>query len=178
MAPSDFSDELLESMTSVGGQTPASQQLRDAVLSRTTRTIRNRRRTRRAGLAAALIGCYFGGIATMSLWPAARALNRFAPDSDVALAQNREPVTGTEARRPIRPEDDQTSVGNVQSAAARLTPYERMCRAGDQQLEKHEDIRAAIRSYKKALQLASSDQRSIAPDRDTWLLMALKQSTN
>jgi hypothetical protein len=45
-------------------------------------------------------------------------------------------------------------------------------------LEQYDDVQAAIRSYKKALQLASADQRSIAPDSDTWLLMALKQSIN
>ncbi len=78
----------------------------------------------------------------------------------------------------VRPEDDQIADGSVPPAAARLTPYERLCRTGDQQLEKYDDIQAAIRSYKKALQLASADQRSIAPDRDTWLLMALKQSIN
>jgi len=35
-----------------------------------------------------------------------------------------------------------------------------------------------IRSYKRALQIASVGERSIAPDHDTWLMMALKQSVN
>jgi hypothetical protein len=49
---------------------------------------------------------------------------------------------------------------------------------GDRQLEEYADIPSAARSYKKALQIASSDQHRIAPDRDTWLLMSLKQSSD
>jgi hypothetical protein len=178
MTPSDFSDELLELLTSSGEQLPANQKLRDVVFSRTTRTIRNRRRMRRASLAATLVACYLGGIATMSLWQSPRAVDRFVPGSDAGAVHNGEPVTGTDVRKVIRPEDDQIADDSMPSAEARLTPYERLCRAGDQQLEKHDDIPAATRSYKKALQLASLDQRSIAPDRDTWLLMALKHSIN
>jgi hypothetical protein len=177
MTPDDFSDEILES-TSSDGLTPASQRLRDVVLDRTTRTIRNRQRLRRGTQAITLVACYLGGIATVALWPAARTVDRFEPGSAVASVQNREPVAGTGARRAIRPEDDQIAVGSVPLTAARLTPYDRLRRAGDQQLEKHDDIPAAIRNYKRALQLASSDQLRIAPDHDTWLLMALKQSTN
>jgi hypothetical protein len=178
MAASDSSDELLESMTSAGARMPASHKLRDAVLSRTTRTIRFRRRMRRASLAATLVACYLGGVATVSLWPAANSVERFNPGAAVGLAPNGEPGTSANGQKLIRPEDDQIADGSLPPAAARLTPYERMCRTGNQQLEEHDDILAATRSYKKALQLASSDQRGIAPDHDTWLLMALKQSTN
>src|SRR5262245_3058543 len=163
MAPSDFSDELFESMAPAGTQTPASRQLRDAVLSQTTRTVRNRRRMRHARLATTLVACYLGGIATMSLWSSGRPVDRFASGSD----RSNEPGV----QRLVRPEDDQ--VAEVRPAAAPLSPYERLCRAGDQQLQKYDDIEAATRSYKKALQLASAEQRSIAPDRDSWLLMTL-----
>ena len=176
MTPSDFSDELFESMTSAGAPAPASQALRDAVLSQTTRTIRNRRRIRRATIAATFVACYLGGIATMSLWPSAATANGSKPGS--AVAQNGEPATGPNVRKPVRPEDDQIAAASLPRRAARPTPYERLCRTGDQQLKNNENIQAATRSYKKALQLASSDQRNIAPDHDTWLLMALKQSTN
>jgi hypothetical protein len=178
MPPSDFSDELFESMSSSGAGIPASHELRDAVLSQTTRTIRNRRRMRRASLAATLIACYLGGVATVSLWPADRSADRVVAGSAVESTEHGEHVTGPDVPRVVRPEDDQIADSSVTPAAARLTPYERLCRAGDLQLEKHDDILAATRSYKKALQLASADQRNIAPDRDTWLLMALKQSIN
>jgi hypothetical protein len=178
MTPNDSSDELFESMAPSGTQTPASQQLRDAVLSQTTRTIRNRRRMRHARLATTLVACYLGGIATMSLWSASRPVDRIASGSAGGPTQTGELSTGPGVRRLVRPEDDQVASGSVRPAAARLTPYERLCRTGDQQLAKHDDIQAAARSYKKALQLASAGQRSIAPDHDTWLLMAMKQSTN
>jgi hypothetical protein len=163
MNANDFLDEQFDSMAYAAERIPASQQLRDAVLGRTTRTIRNRRRMRRAGLAAALVGCYLGGIATTSLRPAAR---------------NADGNTGTVARKAVRPEDDQIVADSEQSKAKRITPYERLRRAGDQQLERFENIPAATRTYQKALQMASADQRAIAPEHDTWLLMALKQSSN
>jgi hypothetical protein len=163
----DFSDELFESMASAGGQIPASRELRDSVLLHTTRTIRTRRRLRRAGVAAALIGCYLAGIATVSLRPAGRDADQLLADS--ALGNGKRDADAP-VRRAVRPEDDQIG--------PRLTPYERLRQTGDRQLEKYADIPAATRSYEKALQMASADQRRIAPDRDTWLLMALKQSSN
>jgi hypothetical protein len=166
MSSGDFSDELFESIASFGDQPLASQALRDAVLSSTTRTIRNRRRIRRAGLAAALMACYLGGVATVSLWPADGSAGGLAKTSQIDAQPN--------VRRPMRLEDDLIAT----PPATRLTQYERLCRTGDEQLEKYDDIQAAIRSYKKALQLASADERPIAPDRDTWLMMALKQSIN
>lgn len=169
MTSSDFSDELFEALTPTGAQAPASAQLRDAVLSQTTRAVRNRRRMRHARLAATLVTCYLGGIATMSLWSAGRSADRFVSGVD--------PSNGPDVQRFVRPEDDQVVDVNPRPAV-RLTPYERFCRDGDQQLEKNDDIRAAAHSYKKALQLASAEQRVIAPDRDTWLLMAMKQSNN
>jgi hypothetical protein len=193
MCPSDFSDELFESMTSTTEQIPASHELRDSVLSQTTRTVRNRRRMRRAGIAAALIGCYLGGIATSSLRPANRETRPFdansaAADNSVAaadLATAADPAAGNgkgnaeaPVRKPVRPEDDQIVVSSVRPATSRLTRYERLRQTGDEQLEKFADIPGATRSYQRALQIASSDQRRIAPDRDTWLLMALKHSSN
>jgi hypothetical protein len=181
MCPSDFSDELFQSMTSAAERIPASHELRDSLLSQTTRTVRNRRRMRRAGIAAALIGCYLAGVATVSLRPAGRGAGQLVADS--AAAADPAPgngKTGVRAavRRPVRPEDDQILAGSVQSGTSRLTRYERLRQTGDEQLEKFADIPGATRSYQKALQIASLDQRRIAPDRDTWLFMALKHSSN
>src|SRR6476659_7657765 len=111
MSPGDFLDEPFQSMTSAAERIPASPQLRDSVLRRTTRTIRNRRRLRRAGIAAALVGCYLGGIATMSLRPSVR---------------NGEINGGVVARKAVRPEDDQIAESSVRPAMKRLTQYERL----------------------------------------------------
>jgi hypothetical protein len=178
MTPNDFSDELFESMASSAAQTPASQQLRNAVLAQTTRTVRNRRRMRHARLAATLVACYLGGMATMSLSSTGPPASQLARDSNAGSVQNADRAAEPEPQRLVRPEDDQVADSSLPQSKPLLTPYERLCRTGDQQLEKQDDIQGAMRSYKKALQLASADQRSIAPDRDTWLLMALKQSIN
>jgi hypothetical protein len=168
MCPSNFSDELYESMTFTGERIPASPQLRDSLLSRTNGIIRNRRRVRRVGIVAALVGCYLGGIATVSPWPGSRETGRVVAESAVG---NRE--RGVAMRKLVRPEDDQVALGSV-----RLTPYDRLRRTGDRQLEQYLDIPRATRSYERALQIASVDQRRIAPESDTWLLMALKHSSN
>jgi hypothetical protein len=181
MCASDFSDELFESMTSATEQIPASQQLREDVLNRTTRTVRNRRRMRRAGIAAALIGSYLAGVATVSLRPASRETRSLVADSAATVdsaAGNAKSDAVAAARKPVRPEDDQVLAGSPRPAASRLTRYERLRQTGDEQLEKFADIPGATRSYQRALQIASSDQRRIAPDRDSWLLMALKHSSN
>lgn len=173
MIPSDSPDDLLESVLPSARSTSASRELREAVLSQTTRTIRIRRRVRRASVAATLVACYLGGMATMWLWPATNARNQSAAE----FAQGGESASGTPARKMIRPEDDQVADSDAPTPA-RLTPYERLRRTGDQQLQAQDDMLAAVRTYKRALQVASSEQRSIDPDRDTWLLMALKQSVN
>src|SRR4051794_36675828 len=104
MSLNDLPDELFDSMTPAVGGMPASQQLRDAVLSQTTRTIRNRRRMRRARIAATLVACYLGGIATVSLWPAVGAGDRFKPGSAIGLPQTGE--LADVVRKLVRPEDD------------------------------------------------------------------------
>src|SRR4029078_245626 len=111
MNAGDFSDDPLKSMTSTAERIPASPQLRDAVLSRTTRTIRNRRRLRRGAIVAALIGCYLGGIATGSLRH---------------RTEIREIGAGTVARKLVRPEDDQIADDAAQSASKRITQYDRL----------------------------------------------------
>ncbi len=62
----------------------------------------------------------------------------------------------------------------AQTTVAKLSPYDRLRRAGDRQLEDDNDIAAAAHTYRRALKLASRAQRDIAPDQDTWLLMAMK----
>jgi hypothetical protein len=174
MTPLDSSDEFRELLMPAGGGPPASQALRDAVLAQTTRTVRVRRRLRRAGTATLLLACYAGGIATMRFWPAGAAESHHANVELAGVDQQDEPAALTDSRPLVRPEDDQ----NIDVRAARLSPYERLRRTGDRQLQERDDMVAAARSYTKALQLASADQRSLDPDRDTWLLMALKQSIN
>lgn len=57
----------------------------------------------------------------------------------------------------------------------KLTPFERLLRAGELQFYRYGDIAAATRFYCEALKLATDEQLAIS-DRDNWLLMTLKQS--
>lgn len=57
----------------------------------------------------------------------------------------------------------------------RLSPYERLMRAGDLQFYRRGDLAAAARFYGQAIRLASPDQLMIT-NLDNWLLMTLKQS--
>lgn len=173
MTPDKFSDELLELMMLPDGEQPSSEQLCDVVLHRTTAAIRTRRRWRRAVFPAMLIACYLSGVATIRLWPTAPP----QPTSAIAFAQNENSVGKSARRQAIQPEDDQV-VGGTRTWQRQFTPYERLRRSGDRQLNEQDGVLAATRTYKKALQLATMEQRSIDPDQDSWLLMALKQSLN
>jgi hypothetical protein len=179
MCPSDdFFDRLFDAR-SLASEQMSQRQLCETVLAQTTEVIRNRRRLRRAGLAAALVGCYLAGMATISFWKPASVIGPAASNSTAGLVQRHNEVEPSlPGRKLVRPEDDQIDPGDVQLAAARQTPYDRLRRAGDRQLEEDGDIPAAMRTYQRALQVASADQRSVAPDQDSWLLMAIKNSTN
>lgn len=149
--------------------------LRDTVLARTTRVIQNRRRLKRLGAVAALAGCYLAGVLTMSVWRASAQLPRDSASSGDLAAQV-QPKSETLTNRPlIRPEDDGVIPGSAaQTTVAKLSPYDRLRRTGDRQLEDENDIVAAARTYRRALKLAAPTERDVFPDKDTWLLMAMK----
>ena len=170
--PEDFSD-CVPLPPEAGRANPA---LRERMLAQTTGVIRTRRRLKRLGLFTALAGCYLAGIATVHfIRPSVE------PQSNIAAVL-------PEVYHPVRPEDDgvfpesksNPSKSNPSkstlspAAVAQLTPYDRLRQAGDRQLEEQNDIAAAARTYRKALQAATTDQQAISVDRDSWLLMAMK----
>src|SRR5260221_6195096 len=196
-------DDLTELMPSLPGSNSDSAALRERVLRQTTGVLPRRRRIKRLSFAVALVGCYVAGAATITLLrptnspdPAIIAVSvekaPLAPGSaggssgyvatksevgsrksDGTIENGSPPV-----HRPVRPEDDgvfpELASKSPQVAAAKLTPYDRLRLAGDKQLEEQNDIAAAAHTYRRALQVASSDQRSISVDNDSWLLMAMK----
>lgn len=177
MTHDKFSDELHELMKLPSDEQPSSEQLCDVVLHRTTAAIRTRRRWRRAAFPAMLVACYLSGIATTRLWPTASTREQLQSTAEITLAQAEDSAGDSVRRQVIKPEDDQFDVGR-RTGLRQFTAYERLRRSGDQQLSGQDGVLAATRTYKKALQLATLQQRSIDPDQDTWLLMALKQSLN
>lgn len=175
MSLPDHLHDLLSDSTH-GSDDSANRALREKVLTRTTGVIRTRRRMKRAGPIAALAGCYLAGILTMSFL---HVSSPTAPGSAGGLtAQNTvhsDSNTAPPATRPlVRPEDDGVFPDSRPTTVAKFSPYDRLRRTGDRQLEDESDIAAAARTYRRALQFASPSERNIVPDKDTWLMMAMK----
>ena len=56
-----------------------------------------------------------------------------------------------------------------QSNATPRTRFESLRHAGDLQLERKGDLQAAVRFYKRALDIASQDELAVSIDHDNWL---------
>jgi hypothetical protein len=128
--------------------------LRNAVYRQTVGTLRFHRRMKKVLFAASLVGCYLAGAATMGLCPTAQKERPNVSPAQIAV---------------------QPAPREPQIKPPKLTREERLRREGDRLLEKG-DMKQAVRRYELALNLASADQRAISPERDTWLLMALKSA--
>jgi hypothetical protein len=130
---------------------------------------------KRMGAVAALAGCYLAGMMTMSIWRASPGQHR-GDSAPIDLAAQVQPKGESPPTRPlIRPEDDGVVTDpSAKMIVAKFSPYDRLRRAGDRQLEDENDIAGAARTYRRALKLASPTERDIVPDTDTWLLMAMK----
>jgi hypothetical protein len=135
----------------------APAELRERLRRQTTRVLRARRWGRRLGLVAALAACYALGVLTVRVWPA-----RAPAVADAPRPPEQEPrVARATPRDPIRP------VRSPGRAAL-------LRQAGDRYLEKN-DLAAAVRCYRLALDAGSDDELTIQAN-DNWLLMALKDA--
>ena len=147
------------------------QPLREAVLAQTTRVIRRRRWVRRGAIGTALVLCYVAGLGTMRVWTGVSPPTGPAP---IAAAEESGPITPKVAAEPVAPK----AVGK-QIASNRTRPrksrFEIICEIGDRYLYRDADTEAAIRGYRRALRVATPEELKICPQRDSWLLMALKQ---
>jgi hypothetical protein len=162
---------------------------REALLAQTLAIIRRRRRLKHLGLAIALAICYLAGIATPISW----FLNRSDRSNEqLALNQNPDPAASSSwnwAEKPAEygqssqatPKSGEyvfipsPSAGDsAKSSGVKMSQYERMRREGDRLLQESGDIAQAVRRYKRALTLATDAELAIAPNDDSWLLMALK----
>ena len=161
MIENEDRDELRQWLAGPTANTPNNLALRDAVIQRSVGFLRRQRRMKRVGFAAALVGCYLGGVATMTLTHNANSS-----------------ATVATANAPLAPEHDNASLpADLHEPALpeiKLTPYDRLRKLGDRQLADETDIPGAIRTYRKAMQVASADELALSLDHDTWLLMALK----
>jgi hypothetical protein len=160
----DFADAMLAS----GRRDPSDGPLRDALRLRTTGMIRRRRRVKRAAWAAALLACYLAGVASTRAWlsdePLAR-LDQIAQDEPQPA-----PSASASPNDEVRPVPKKPPI-----AASKKSRFEVLKRSGDEFLREPEDLALAVRGYVRALDAASSDERSLSPG-DSWLLMALKEA--
>jgi hypothetical protein len=163
----DLSDGLISSMLLPDSPHRVNPAQREAVLAKTIGVMRRRRIGKRIGLAAALVGCYAAGLLTMSLVRELSSSSNLAT-ATIPLAPGS--AGGSERNNVLPPTDHR----EPDLAAAKLTPYDRLRQLGDRQLSDETDIPGAIRTYRRALQVASNDQRAVSVDHDSWLLMAIK----
>jgi hypothetical protein len=146
----------LDRLLSAPPEDAAPVELRDRLRRETIHVLRARRWGRRLKLVAALAACYALGVATVRLWPTP------APGVADAPPQEQAPrVAATTPRDPVRP-------ARPPGRAALLR------QAGDRYL-KQNDLAAAVRCYRLALDAGSEDDLTIQAN-DNWLLMALKDA--
>ncbi|HEY1377534.1 MAG TPA: hypothetical protein VGF55_12110 [Gemmataceae bacterium] len=145
--------------------------LRDAVLGDAARVQRRRRWVVRGRRIAVLAACYTAGLMTAWHWPQAQLPPR-------PTVVEREPPPPPE---PANPPPDADPYRNdpperlerwafISSGEKRVGLYRR---AGDGFLRR-DDVAAALRCYRRALDGGTAADLAIRADTDTWLLMSLK----
>ncbi len=144
--------------------------LRQAVLQRTLGVIRHRRRLKRLGVAAALVGCYLAGIATIAVYRSAGEHGSKSPSEEIAVNST---ATSDAASLLIA---DLGGPPDQKPKSPPLSQFEVLRRAGDRYLKDPEKLQLAVRTYSRTLKHASADQRAISSEHDSWLFMALKDA--
>jgi hypothetical protein len=145
--------------------------LREAILHRTRGVVRRRLYVRRVGYALALAGCYLAGILTMSL----------ATPQAPAVVQQVQPAPADNHAPPPAPHPQKIAVEkpveNKRPTIARVRPtrFEKLRQAADRALVE-QDMIAAVKLYKKALDVAKPEELAISVERDNWLLISLKEA--
>ncbi|MDB5389596.1 MAG: hypothetical protein JWM11_5242 [Planctomycetaceae bacterium] len=101
------------------------------------------------------------------------ATSKMSSNVVVAAGQNASPVATIEATKVNRERS-----GNSKSLSVRpvSSQFESFRRAGDRQLFERGNIRGAMECYRRALAHATVSELHVEYDRDSWLLMSLKQS--
>jgi cytochrome c-type biogenesis protein CcmH/NrfG len=145
-------------------QLAADDPLRAAVFAQTVGVIRGRRRLKRCALAAALLGCYLAGVTTMGIRRTGHAEEQ-PPSGPTMAAKSQQPAPPAVA-----------AAKQQQVAANKPSGFESWRRIGDHYLRQSGDISLAVAGYREAIDLASDEERRISPQRDNWLMMALKDA--
>lgn len=151
--------------------------LRAVVLARTVRILRRRHVVQRCTFAAALAGCYLAGALSVQLWnrvshPAAGNLVEQNPViGSPGAPNNASPIVPV-----VTPQPGAIHERPLETADVERTRFEALRHAGDLQLERNGDLQAAVRFYKRALDIASKEELAVSVETDNWLLMSLKEA--
>lgn len=146
--------------------------LREAVLAQTTRVIRRRRWVRRGAIGTALVLCYVAGLGTMRAW-----MNVSPATEPILIAAAPEEPDENAPKVVAESTNVQTENKHVASEPERprRSRFDIICEMSDRYLYRDADTDAAIRGYRRALRIATPEELEIRPQKDSWLLMALKQ---
>jgi hypothetical protein len=144
--------------------------LRHAVIRDASRVQRRRRIVVRGRRILVPVVCFVAGSLTM--WFLTPVREPAAPEA-VAVVKKDEPLRLV-ARDPYRndPPERLERWAFLQTGEKRADLYRR---AGDGYLGR-DDIEAALRCYRRALDGGSAADLAVRADRDTWLLMSLKMA--
>jgi hypothetical protein len=162
-------DELLRSAL------PSSPTIwKESLLSRTTRTLRWRRRGRRISIFAALAACYVAGLVSMRLLRAEPAVE--VRREVVYVTEEKRPESPPDRLAPPVPERPLTALAlEWQAAENPERSAELNRRAGDRYFAEENDLASAVRCYKRFLSACPVAELEIAP-QDNWLLVTLKHA--
>ena len=190
MTPHDELDPLADLLSNVS-LPPPDPVLREAIFAQTRGVLRRRRWVRRGTWAAAFAACYAIGVLSGLAWQPARANNQLAvePREEVetdrpasaeksGLAPDSSPALPEPPRQePTYSQDvPQNNIAQSEPSDPSLTTFEKLRRAGDRQLNGRGNLQGAIGCYRRALDCASDDELQIVPERDSWLLIPLKEA--
>lgn len=180
MSPPEEFDPLSE-LLSGDVLPPADPLRREALFAETRGVLRQRRLWQRGLWGATLVGMYVVGVLSVLAWEAARPLDRLAGQPEGVREIQSAAPTDEPNPAPLRPEPTRSADERGQAVArsepeASLSTFEKLRRAGDRQLNERGNLQGAIGCYRRALDVASDDDLQIVPERDSWLLIPLKEA--
>ena len=162
---------------------PSNPGHREAVFSQTCGVLRRRRLLRRMTRIAAFVACWIFGVFSVLAWQAVQRHQQIAElpadraiETKSSLPAEKDPAPSDTMISP--PETDRSESDSISrsESSGPLTTFEKMRRAGDRQLNELGNLRGAIGCYRRALDFASDNDLQIVPERDSWLLIPLKEA--
>jgi hypothetical protein len=155
------------------------------------------RKSTRLWISTGFVGCYLAGLLTMTMYiwtigedtaaaPPPDVTQYFSSDPDQSR-ENPEAVGRDLASSIAGSDDDQLahaegglhdrapSAVHFDEEPSGQNAYERLCKLGDEYLNRRGNIRAATECYSLALEAATADEWCVSRPEDTWLLIALKE---